>query len=101
MPKGYWVARVDVHDPEVYKDYVAANAAAFAKYGARFLVRGGRSEAPEGTPRLRNVVIEFKDYDTAVACYRSPEYIAAKKLREPASVADLLIIEGYDGPKPG
>jgi uncharacterized protein (DUF1330 family) len=101
MPKGYWVARVDVNDPEVYKDYVAANAAAFAKYGARFLVRGGRSEAPEGTPRLRNVVIEFKDYDTAVACYRSPEYGAAKKLREPASVADVLIIEGYDGPQPG
>jgi uncharacterized protein (DUF1330 family) len=101
MPKGYWVARVDVHDPEVYKDYVAANAAAFAKYGARFLVRGGRSEAPEGTPRSRNVVIEFKDYDTAVACYRSPEYAAAKALREPASVADLLIIEGYDGPQPG
>jgi uncharacterized protein (DUF1330 family) len=101
VPKGYWVARVDVHDPEVYKDYVAANAAAFAKYGARFLVRGGRSEAPEGTPRSRNVVIEFKDYDTAVACYRSPEYVAAKKLREPASVADLLIIEGYDGPQPG
>jgi uncharacterized protein (DUF1330 family) len=101
MPKGYWVARVDVHDPEVYKDYVAANAAAFAKYGARFLVRGGRSEAPEGTPRSRNVVIEFKDYDTAVACYRSPEYAAAKRLREPASVADLLIIEGYDGPQPG
>jgi uncharacterized protein (DUF1330 family) len=101
MPKGYWVARVDVHDPEVYKDYVAANAAAFAKYGARFLVRGGRSEAPEGTPRSRNVLIEFKDYDTAVACYRSPEYVAAKKLREPASVTDLLIIEGYDGPQPG
>jgi uncharacterized protein (DUF1330 family) len=101
MAKGYWVARVDVHDPEVYKEYVAANAVAFAKYGARFLVRGGRSEAPEGTPRSRNVVIEFKDYDTAVACYRSPEYAAAKKLREPASVADLLIIEGYDGPQPG
>jgi uncharacterized protein (DUF1330 family) len=100
MAKGYWVARVDVHDPEAYKTYVAANAAAFAKYGARFLVRGGRSEAPEGTPRSRNVVIEFKDYDTAVACYHSPEYAAAKALREAASVADLLIIEGYDGPQP-
>ena len=40
MPKGYWIARVDVSDPEAYKEYVAANAAAFAKYGARFLVRG-------------------------------------------------------------
>ncbi len=101
MPKAYWVARVDVHDPETYKGYVAANAAAFAKYGARFLVRGGRSEAPEGTHRSRNVVIEFKDYDTAVACYHSPEYAAAKALRMPASTGDVLIIEGYDGPQPG
>ena len=101
MPKAYWVARVDVHDPEAYKGYVAANAAAFAKYGARFLVRGGRSEAPEGTHRSRNVVIEFKDYDTAVACYHSPEYAAAKALRVPVSTGDVLIIEGYDGPQPG
>ena len=54
-----------------------ANAAAFAKYGAKFIVRGGRFEAPEGTPRARNVVLEFKDYDTAVACYHSAEYAAA------------------------
>jgi len=101
MPKGYWVARVDVHDPEIYKDYVAANAAAFAKYGARFMVRGGRSEAPEGTPRSRNVVIEFKDYDTALACYNSPEYVRLVALRSPHSEGDLVIIEGYDGPQPG
>jgi uncharacterized protein (DUF1330 family) len=101
MPKAYWVARVDVHDPEAYKGYVAANAVAFAKYGARFMVRGGRFESPEGTPRSRNVVIEFHDYDTAVACYHSPEYAAAKALRERASTGDVLIIEGYDGPQPG
>jgi len=101
MPKAYWIARVDVHDLEAYKAYVAANAIAFAKYGAEFLVRGGRSEAPEGTPRSRNVVIAFKDYQTAVDCYHSPEYAAAKALRETASEADLLIIEGYDGPQPG
>jgi uncharacterized protein (DUF1330 family) len=100
MAKGYWIARVDVHDPETYKGYVTANAVAFTKYGATFLVRGGRSKAPEGTPRSRNVVIEFKDYDTAVACYHSAEYAVAKALREPAAVADLLIIEGYDGPQP-
>ena len=54
MAKGYWMARVDVADAERYKDYVAANAAAFAKYGARFLVRGGRFENPEGGARQRN-----------------------------------------------
>jgi uncharacterized protein (DUF1330 family) len=101
MPKGYWIARVDVTDPTGYQEYVAANAAAFSKYGARFVVRGGRSEAPEGTPRSRNVVLEFKDYDTALACYHSLEYVAARTLREGRSMADLLIIEGYDGPQPG
>jgi uncharacterized protein (DUF1330 family) len=101
MSKGYWIARVDVQDPETYKKYVEANAAAFAKYGGKFLVRSGRFEAPEGQPRSRNVVIEFKDYETARDCYHSPEYAGAKKLRQSASQAELLIIEGYDGPQVG
>jgi uncharacterized protein (DUF1330 family) len=100
MPRGYWVARVDVSDPAGYQEYVAANAAAFSKYGARFVVRGGRFEAPEGTPRSRNVVLEFKDYETALACYHSPEYQENIKRRQPHSIADLVISEGYDGPQP-
>ena len=43
MAKGYWIAHVDVADPEGYKAYFAANAEPFAKYGARFLVRSGRT----------------------------------------------------------
>lgn len=101
MPKGYWIARVDVSDPEAYQRYVAANAGPFAEYGGRFLVRGGRSEAKEGTARSRNVVIEFPSYEAALACYDSPGYREAVKLREGASQGDLLIIEGYDGPQPG
>lgn len=101
MPKGYWIARVDVVDPQAYKAYVAANAAAFSKFGARFLVRGGPFEAPEGSARERNVVIEFPSYEAAKACYRSPEYAEALALRRGASTADILIIEGYDGPQPG
>jgi uncharacterized protein (DUF1330 family) len=101
MPKGYWVARVDVDDAEKYKRYVAANAAAFAQFGARFLVRGGRFEAPEGSSRSRNVVIEFSSYEDALACYRSPAYQEALKLRLEFATSDLIIIEGYDGPQPG
>ncbi len=100
MPKGYWIARVDVTDPEGYKDYVAANGTAFSKYGARFIVRGGMFEAPEGIPRTRNIVLEFKDYATALACYHSPEYSAAKALRLGKAEAELLVIEGYEGPQP-
>jgi len=73
MAKGYWIARVDVHDAEAYKAYVAANAAAFAKYGARFLVRGGRFDSVEGLSRARNIVLEFPSYDAAIACWNSPE----------------------------
>lgn len=101
MPNGYWIARVDVSDPEQYKAYVAANAVPFAKYGAHFVVRAGRFETPEGVSRSRNIVIEFADYQTALDCWHSPEYQAAIALRAHVSTIDLIIIEGYDGPQPG
>lgn len=97
MPKGYWIGRVDVHNPEGYQPYTVNNPAIFAKFGAKFIVRGGKFENPEGESRSRNVVIEFPDYPTALACYNSPEYQANLKLRVPHSVADIIIIEGYDG----
>ena len=100
MPKGYWIAHVDVTNPDGYKAYVAANAEPFRKYGARFLVRGGKSEIMEGNSRARHVVIEFQDYSTALACYRSPEYQRAMALRKDHSVGDIMVIEGYDGPQP-
>jgi uncharacterized protein (DUF1330 family) len=100
MPKGYWVANVDVSNPDEYKKYVAANAAPLRKYGAKFLTRGGKAEQVEGRLRSRVVVIEFPDYVSALACYRSPEYEAAKKLRADASEADIAVVEGYDGPQP-
>ena len=68
MAKGYWIARVDVHNDEGYKPYAAANPAIFKKFGGRFVVRGGKFEGPEGQSRSRNVVIEFPDYATAMAC---------------------------------
>ena len=100
MPKGYWIARVDVADPEAYKAYVAANAEPFRKFGAHFLVRAGRFDNPEGSSRTRNVVIEFPSYQAALDCWTSPEYQAALKLRLAVSTIDLVIIEGYDGPQP-
>ena len=101
MAKGYWIARVDVADPEKYKAYVAANARPFKMYGARFLVRAGRFENPEGSSRSRNVVIEFPSYQAALDCWKSREYAEAMALRlPPVSSGDVVIIEGYDGPQP-
>ncbi|WP_421725339.1 DUF1330 domain-containing protein [Bauldia sp.] len=101
MSKAYWIVRVDVSDPEGYKKYLAANGAAFSKYGARFLVRGGSFETKTGGARERNVVLEFKDYETALACYHSPEYQHAIAERGDSAELDLIVIEGYDGPQPG
>jgi uncharacterized protein (DUF1330 family) len=101
MPKAYWVARIDVLNADGYRAYVAANGEALSKHGGRFLVRAGQFEAVEGQSRSRNIVIEFADYATALACYRSAEYQRAMALRQGQCVSDLIIVEGYDGPQPG
>lgn len=92
--KGYWIAHVSVDDPAAYEAYRQANAAAFQKYGARFLVRGGAQTVVEGQARSRSVVLEFPSLQAAWDCYHSPEYQAAKALREPVSEVDLIVVEG-------
>ncbi|RZI39572.1 DUF1330 domain-containing protein, partial [Herbaspirillum sp. HC18] len=98
MPKkGYWIAHVEITNPERYKDYVAANAIAFAKYKARFIVRGGDASSSKSgaADKRRHVVLEFDSYATAKACHDSPEYQAAARIRDEASNAELIIVEGY------
>lgn len=97
MPKAYWIAHVDVNDPERYKDYVATARPAFEKYGARFLARGGAFEAMEGKGRGRNVVIEFPSMQAARDCYNSPQYQEAKAIRQSVADAEMIIVEGYEG----
>lgn len=96
MPKGYWIANVDVHDAAVYDQYRAANAKPFADYGAKFLVRGAPADVREGSSRPRIVVIEFPSLADAVACYESDGYQAAKDIRAKVSDGTLVIIEGYE-----
>lgn len=97
MPKGYFIATITIRERDGYDAYQAAVRTALEKYGGRYLVRGGRSEAREGSPRTRAVVMEFPDYATAVACYDSPEFAAAKAMREKLAETDFLIVEGWDG----
>lgn len=98
MAKGYWIARVDVTNDEGYKAYAAANPGIFKKFGGRFVVRAGKSDIAEGSNRSRNIVVEFPDYASALACYRSPEYQENIKRRLPHATVDLVVIEGYDDP---
>lgn len=94
MAKAYWIARVDVHDPERYADYVSLAGPAFARFGARILARGGAATPLEGASRARNVVIEFPSVQAALDCYDSEEYQAAKAARAGIADAEMIVVEG-------
>lgn len=94
MSKGYWIARVDVHDPDNYPKYVETAKPAFERFGANFLARGGKTNAIEGQGRARNVIIEFPSFQHAVDCYNSPEYQEAVKIRQQYADGEIVIVEG-------
>ncbi len=93
MP-AYWIAHVTVTDAKRYKGYQALAPLAFAKFGGKFLARGGASDSLEGPDFARHVVIEFPDLETARACYASPEYQAAKAERDGAAEVMISIVNG-------
>ena len=97
MAKGYWIARVDIHDAARYPDYVAAAKPAFEQYGAKFLARGGAFQKLEGQVRARNVIIEFPSLQAAADCYNSPQYQIAAAIRQECADAEMVIVEGIDG----
>ena len=67
-----------------------------ARYGGRFVARGGERVVLEGEDDgLRLVLIEFPSLDDARAFYNSPEYAAIKRLREGAGEAQFIAIDGY------
>ena len=99
MSKAYWVFQMDVTDPEGYKAYQESAGPILARFGGRFVTRGGRAEIVEGRAPARTVILEFKDYETAQACWNSPEYTRAKALRDGHASGIVVIVEGYDGPQ--
>lgn len=94
MPKGYWMVHVTVTDAENYAEYVRLDTPVIGSFGGRFLVRGGRNDTPEAPQKDRHVIVEFPDYDTALACYRSDAYQAAAAIRMANADSDIVIVEG-------
>ena len=94
MP-AYVIADIQVHDPERYEDYKKLTPGTIVKYGGKFIVRGGQTETLEGAwEHGRMVMIEFPSMEKAKAWYTSPEYQAAIKIRQEASVGKIILIEG-------
>ena len=91
----YIIGRIEITNPEAYKEYVAKVPATVERHGGRYLVRGGASEVLEGSmPDRRTVCLEFADRAAALGWYNSPEYRPLRELRISASVGDLFVVDG-------
>jgi uncharacterized protein (DUF1330 family) len=96
MAKAYWIAMIDVTNPEKFKDYVENGPKTLTQYGGRFLARNGKLEVFEGTAAKRIALIEFPNLERAEAFYRSAEYQNAKLLREDAATCTFMAVEGLE-----
>ncbi len=91
----YVIAEIEITDPAAYEEYRKLVPATIAKYGGKYLVRGGAVEAKEGgwQPK-RLAVLEFASMDQAKKWYHSPEYAPVLALRLKAARSKLLLVEG-------
>ena len=91
----YFIVEIDLQDAVAFEEYRKQVPAIIAKYGGRYLVRGGRTETLEGDwhPK-RVVVLEFPSPEQAMKFYDSPEYGPLKALRLRAATSKLLLVEG-------
>ena len=94
MPKGYIIGHITVTDPDAYKEYVALDTPILEGLGGRFIIRGGRSEVPEGETLDRHVVIEFPSYEAAFAAYNDPAYQEVADIRRRSARSIMVVVEG-------
>ena len=93
----YVIGRIEVTDPEVYKEYIARTPRSIADHGGRFVVRGGQSKTMEGDAETRRIVVlEFPSFTAAKQWYDSADYREIRKLRLASANGELLIVKGAD-----
>jgi uncharacterized protein (DUF1330 family) len=94
MP-AYIIAEIDVHDAARYEQYKALAPDAIARYGGRYLVRGGDAAVLEGDWKPKRVVVlEFPTLEVAKQFHDSPEYRAARQKREGACRMRMIAVPG-------
>ena len=92
--KSYWVCIYEkIYNSEKLKEYAMKAKPAVEKYSGKFLVRGGKNRTNDGINSQRTVVVEFPDYDTAIACYDSPKYQEAHDILEGHVLRHHQIVE--------
>ncbi len=94
MP-AYVIGEADVVRPDAMKPYGPLIMASVKKFGGRYLARGAKPEVLEGGPAHNILIIEFDDAETARRWYASPEYQAAKAVRQGNSHLRLLLVDSF------
>ena len=91
----YLVVDIDVTNPAQFEEYKKLAPAAIAKYGGRYLIRGGAYETLEGNWKPQRItVVEFDSMEKGKAFYNSPKYQAAVKARAGAANMRMLLVQG-------
>lgn len=94
----YVIAQIEITDPDRYTEYVKQVPATIARFGGRYLARGGRAEALEGRLTGRRIaIVVFDSYERAKDWYESSDYAGPKALRQAASVSSLVLVDGLPG----
>ena len=91
----YAIFDVDIHDQPGYQDFMRKVKPALEAAGGRYLARGGAHKVYEGdwAPR-RLVILEFPSIAAFEAFYDGPVYRELKAIRDKASSARLVAVEG-------
>lgn len=91
----YIIVNIEITDPGRYKEYIKVAPASIAKFGGKYLVRGGLAEKLEGAWEPRRVVIlEFDTFENAKAWWSCEAYSAPKKLRQSAAITNMILVKG-------
>jgi uncharacterized protein (DUF1330 family) len=94
MP-AYWIVRIDVTDPKQFSEYSKRSPEIIARFGGRYLVRGGETVSLEGPEEKRRVVVvEFPSLEIAQKCYQSLDYQEARKFRLGAATGEIIMVAG-------
>jgi len=91
----YVIVQAEVTDWERFKEYLKESPCVIAKYGGKYMVRGGEQVVLEGGGETKRIVIiEFTSLQKAQEWYRSEDYQRIKALRLNAATGSLIAVEG-------
>ncbi len=94
-PPAYFLVKVTVTDQDAYGEYRAGFGAVFAQYGGEVVAASSDPLVLEGEwEATTTVIIRFDSRAEALAWYHSDAYQALVRIRQSASTADFILLDG-------